>query len=104
MGLRFRSSSDRIALSIVAKNFAVSSPGAGAKSPASWKSASASSTPLSVEEFDDSEDRALRMSGGACAAPRWKEEFSSERNPTRARRGSLPPSAGIDVPLHAHDR
>jgi hypothetical protein len=83
-GERPRASSDAIELSTAES---MSAPGALVTSPAS-KKAPARSVPFSAQALEWSEARAARMSGGASAAPRRNEEFSSKRKPTRASRGA----------------
>src|SRR5580698_1786010 len=58
------------------------SSGANFKSPASqYVPGALRSTPVSVQEFEESEFKATRMMGGAPAAPRNQEEFASKGTP-----------------------
>src|SRR2546429_1647139 len=82
----------------------MSTSGPGPKSPASKKVPGPTSRPFSLQEFEDSEARAWRISGGASAAPRRNDEFWSQRKPTRASFGSRRGSALIDSAFHPYDR
>jgi hypothetical protein len=63
------------------------SPSGISTSPASLKRAShPRSSPDSVERFEEGERIAARIKGGAPAAPRWKDECSSQGKPRSATR------------------
>jgi hypothetical protein len=64
-----------------------STPSAGPKSPASKNRAGVISYPFSLQALDEAIESAARMRGGAAAAPRRNDEFSSERKPISASRG-----------------
>src|SRR5262245_29326304 len=59
----------------------IAAPDTGSTSPASKIGVAPKSIPVSLQRFADSEAKAARMSGGASAAPRINEEFSSQGTP-----------------------
>ncbi len=80
---------------------AKASPSPSRRSPASAQAPSApTSTPSSVQRFEESQRSASRIKGGAAAAPRLYDEFSSKGTPSSvgAPQGSFFPGLDMGTP------